>query len=433
LQKRVETLREKMVTEGPDVVDETTTDADVASQAARADRDRQMRGVEAEIQTLRQKLRDVAEGEDRLPLSAQELASMQRDQQVNADIYRSLLLGLSNAQIKQKLDSEGEQDRLLIVDEARLPDKPAKPNPLKMLGLGLLLALGAGFLGLVLREFFDSSFRGVKDARQSLDLPFLGFISMFPFGKTRRQATNGHASSPEIGREANQETSGPVLWAHHHPASVPAEQFRFLRTTLFNRATDRNHPLRSLLVTSTLEKEGKTTTAANLAASIALDLEKRVALVDLDLRHGTLSRAFGLSDTPGAADILEGRLPIERAIRPTRTTRLSIVPRGLASNHPGNDMNEQKVAPLLSALLERFDMVVVDGPRVTELADAVILSTLVDGTLFVVRAGLTRREQVDHALTALKATHHNNLVGYVLTHVSAYGPAYVNPYVFKEG
>jgi capsular exopolysaccharide synthesis family protein len=417
LQKRVEHLRERMLEDRANATDETTSDADPASQAARADRDRQLRAVDAEIQELRRRLREVAKDESRAPLSAQELSSMQRDQQVNADIYRSLLLGLSNAQLKQKLETQGEQDRLLILDEARLPERPSKPNPFKILGLGLLAAIAAGLLGLFGREFFDSSFRGVKDARQSLGLPYLGFISLFP------------AQEKEAAQKSLQD--GPLLWAQHHPLSVPAEQYRFLRTNLLNRKTDQK-PLRSLLLTSTLENEGKTTTSVNLAASIAIDLEKRVVLVDLDLRHGSLSRLYNASGNPGAADVLEGRMTLDQVIQSTSTPRLSLVPRGVTNNHPGNVMNEEKVGPLLNALLERFDFVVVDGPRISELADAVILSNLVEATLFTVRTGKTRREQVEHALTALEATRRNAVIGYVLTHVASYGPSYVNPYVFKE-
>ena len=176
--------------------------------------------------------------------------------------------------------------------------------------------------------------------------------------------------------------------------SGAAEAYRVLRTNL--QFCDVDQGIRRLLLTSSTPGEGKSTTAANLAVSFA-QIEKRVTLVDADLRQPYLHLMFGVSNLVGLTSVLLGRLDSGQALRPTGFPGLSLLPSGPTPPNPAEMIGATDMQALLDELSTQADLLVIDSPPVGLFTDACLLAPLVDGVLLVVGAGQVSR---DHALQA---------------------------------
>lgn len=203
----------------------------------------------------------------------------------------------------------------------------------------------------------------------------------------------------------------PLLVVTAEPSSPAAEQFRLLRTRLSARNDGR--PLRVVLVTSPLNGDGKTVTSANLALSIAQEFQQRVVLVDADLRRPALGALFDLPAGPGLADVLIGTASLEEALVPVPAQHLTVLPAGGPPARPSELVGSTAMRRTLETLRSQFDRIVIDTPPVA-LADTHVLSSLADGVLMVVRAGVTPSPDVERALAAFDR---EKLLGLVLNGV----------------
>ncbi len=184
------------------------------------------------------------------------------------------------------------------------------------------------------------------------------------------------------------------------PKSLPSEQYRTLKTKLFQMRNSGS--LRSVLVTSAAASDGKTLTAVNLALTIAQEIEQRVLLVDCDLRRPSVHKALGFPKTDGLADFLSQEMDWSSVVLSTSIPNLCVIPAGTVPDNPAELLNTQKMREFLSSISHQFDWVIIDSPPIVPLADAELLSSLVDGTLLVVRACKTPAESVTKAVQALK-------------------------------
>jgi exopolysaccharide/PEP-CTERM locus tyrosine autokinase len=191
------------------------------------------------------------------------------------------------------------------------------------------------------------------------------------------------------------------LAALSSPKSPAAEQYRTLKTKLFQMRKDRQ--LRSVLVTSAVAADGKTLTALNLALTIAQEIEQRVLLIDCDLRRPSVHKTLGFPKTSGLADFLGQDVASSSVLLRTSIPNLWVIPAGTVPENPAELLNTQKMREFLSSISREFDWVIIDSPPVVPLADAELLSSLVDGTLLVVRACKTPGESVTKAVHALKS------------------------------
>lgn len=189
---------------------------------------------------------------------------------------------------------------------------------------------------------------------------------------------------------------------------VGAETFRVLHHRL--ELIRRRHPLQKLLVTSAVPKEGKTTVACQLAATLARS-SRRVLLIDGDLRHPGVHRKLGLSVQSGLADWLEHREELPSALRRILPYDFFYLPAGEARSNPGELLHQAALAEFLTATAGTFDWVVIDSPPLAPFVDAHHLATLVDGVLVVFRCGVTPRSALDQVLNSLE---HVFVVGAVL-------------------
>lgn len=201
----------------------------------------------------------------------------------------------------------------------------------------------------------------------------------------------------------------PLLVAGLSPDSLAAEQYRSLRTRI--AMSENGRPLRLLMITSPGKGDGKTLTATNLALTMAQEFQRRVLLVDADLRNPQVHSAFGIPQSPGLSDVLCGEAELDQVIVHLAHYRLSLLPAGRLPQQPAEFLGSLAMRRTLDALRARFDRVLFDMPPATPLADASILSPMMDGVLLIVRAGMTPKPAIERALAGFDAS---KLVGLVL-------------------
>jgi capsular exopolysaccharide synthesis family protein len=224
---------------------------------------------------------------------------------------------------------------------------------------------------------------------------------------------------PETLREVESSGFDPLLVAALAPHSLAAEQYRTLRTRLV--LLEEGHARRVLLVTSPAKGDGKSITAANLALTIAQEFNRRVVLVDADLRRPAAHALLGLPQQPGLVDVLGGSASLEDALVLLPDLHLAVLPAGLPPAQPAELLGSSAMRRTLETLRSRFDRVIVDVPPVIPLADVGVLAPQCDGVLLVVRAGATPKPLIERALGTFDA---ERLLGVVLNESGGGEPDY---------
>jgi protein-tyrosine kinase len=202
----------------------------------------------------------------------------------------------------------------------------------------------------------------------------------------------------EIGADVNKRRISLL-----QPDSFVAEQFRALRGRIDAMAAKR--PIRSVAVASAMPGEGKTTAAVNLALVTAMSLDRRVLLIDCDLRKPKVHQALGLRPEAGLAEVLSGQLPLEQALLKVDGANLDVLAvRGRPAN-PSELLSSAAMRELIEAVSQRYDRVILDTPAALGLPDAKIVSDLCDGAVLVVRADYTSQEDAQTLLELLDRSH----------------------------
>jgi capsular exopolysaccharide synthesis family protein len=201
----------------------------------------------------------------------------------------------------------------------------------------------------------------------------------------------------------------PLLVAGLAPQSLAAEQYRQLRTRL--SLAEGANSIRTVLITSPQKGEGKSLTSANLALTMAQELQRRVVLIEADLRKPSLQQLFGFPPGPGLSEYLVGAADLQQAMRLLPDHHLTVIPAGSTPANPAELLGSTAMRRLLDQVRTTFDRVILDTPPVLPLADVAILAPMVDGALMVVRAGYTPKPAIENALRAFDSS---RLLGVVL-------------------
>lgn len=287
--------------------------------------------------------------------------------------------------------ADGESPVLIsTVRPAVEPTAPTSPSLVRNVTLGLLLGLAAGFGFAVLREVLDTKVRDESHVAQVTDSAVISAIAH------DEAAAEDH------------------LIVQTNPMSHVAESFRRLRTNLqFLSAEDRP---RALIVTSSLPGEGKSTTAANLAITLA-DSGARVILVDADLRRPSVAQYTGMEGSAGLTTVLIGRATLDDVVQPWGSGQLHVLTSGQVPPNPSELLGSQGMASLLDELTERYDHVIIDTPPLLPVTDAAILSRLTGGAIVVVGAHKVHRHQLEEGIRSLE-TVNARVLGVVLNRVA---------------
>jgi succinoglycan biosynthesis transport protein ExoP len=332
---------------------------------------------------------------------------LDRARDENEKLFSLLLERMKEADIARMMRA----NNMRVVDVAGEPKAPIRPRSLVNVAIGVLAGL---FLGIALawgREQLDNSLKTPEDLEQKLGVTFLGLLpevtdegegSGYGRKRRRRQAARPKGQLPS------------ELVVHEQPMSGIAEAARSIRTNLMFMNPD--HPHRKLLVTSAAPSEGKTTVACSIAIALAQG-GQRVCLVDCDLRRPRIHRIFDRAGEAGVTNVIVGDATIDQVVKPTLVENLWAVPAGPTPPNPADMLHSERFKKFLSELAERFDRVIIDSPPLAPVTDSAIISTLVDGTVFVVRAFATTRQLSRRGLRALRDVD-SPVVGAVLNAVN---------------
>ena len=299
-------------------------------------------------------------------------------------------------------------NNITVVDKAKVPKFPIKPNLMLNLMIAIALGLGVGVGLALLLEHLDDTIKLPEDMEKLLGLPVLGII---PSTKA--------ADGVELSLAENADPHSPF-----------AEAYRSLRTTL-QFSTPEGMP-KVLLVTSTAVGEGKSTTALSLATHIT-QTGKNVLLIDCDLRKASLHKKLGIGNDSGLTNYLAGDAQPVNITRGCSIHHLFLIPSGPLPPNPAELLGSAKMVALLNLAAERFDQVIIDGPPVLGLADAPLLGSLAEATILVAECGATSRQFALGAVKRLRSTR-TRLVGGVLTKVDTRNRAYgYHGYYYQYG
>ncbi|MBZ5526379.1 MAG: CpsD/CapB family tyrosine-protein kinase [Acidobacteriia bacterium] len=219
---------------------------------------------------------------------------------------------------------------------------------------------------------------------------------------------------------------GLLAFARSNNPNAGAEQFRGLRSRLY--LARENKPFRSLLVTSAVAGDGKTYVASNLAQAIAWQSDRRVLMIDADLRNSNLHKPFGASLGPGLSDYLSGKATEFEVLQFGGLGNLCLIPGGTPVSDPTELIAGERFGKLIERMAPVFEWIIVDSPPILPVSDAGILTRVCDSVLMVVGAGTT---SVEDAQRACQAMREKNLLGIVLNRAEQ-AHAYSGQYPYKE-
>ncbi len=215
----------------------------------------------------------------------------------------------------------------------------------------------------------------------------------------------------------------------HDPTSPIGEQYKILRTNIQSLKYEKNY--KSYVITSAIDREGKTITALNLAITMAHDLNyKSVLLIDADMRKGKVSKYMGLDSAPGLSELLQGKADPDDVFLNPGIANLTFILAGKHPKNPSELLNSKKMESFLSLFKTKFDYVFVDVPPVLPLTDACILGSMVDGVILIIQAGRTQHDVIKHAESRLYQARAKT-VGYVMTNIEYHVPDYLYRYIHK--
>jgi len=311
---------------------------------------------------------------------------------------------------------EGALNILSVVEPANLPTRSVGTNKFIIIALAGLVGFSLGAGAAYLLEFLDRTIKTTTDVERIFNLPVIGYISEII----------------ENGNNAN--------YVARNPNSILAENFRLLRSNI--EFFQISNPIKTILITSPNQGNGKTTVASNLAASISQG-EQDIILVDADLRRPAVHKALGIDRNPGLSDVIRNKTDVDSVVRTDDENRLKVITAGDIPPNITEIVGSKRVASILGDLREKHEMIVIDAPPLI-IADSYNLASRVDGVILVLVPGETTeeqartiKEQLDRSKARLlgivfnKISERSSHSYYDYQYRSLYSPKYYGDYISK--
>lgn len=319
------------------------------------------------------------------------LQSLESELQANKQLYETFLGRLKETDV---LENTEKQADARVITQAQVPGGPYFPNKKLMLAAAVLFSAFVGFALAFVAEFMDSGFRSTAQLENLSGVAALGMLPLLSKGQA--------------------EGKRPHEFALARPNSTFGEAVRSVRTGIMLSSVDK--PPRTILVTSSIPGEGKTSTSLSLAITAAKS-GQRVIIVDCDLRKASIHNTLDVPNQRGLSDLLAGQAALEDVIEIHPSSTLHYITAGSRAPNPTDMLSSMEMRELIRKLGEMYDMVVFDTPPLMAVSDALVLMRDVDRTLYLVRWEKTRRETVLAGIKqALEAG--ANMAGTVLTQVN---------------
>ncbi len=338
---------------------------------------------------------------------------LKREAETNQQLYDSLLQRLKDATVSAGLRATN----IHVIDRAKPPGGPIRPQKVRNILIGLMVGLVIGLAFTFIREAVDTSIKSIDEAERLAKAPTLAVVPMAH--ETLRQQFPAIAG----GNGNSRGSQGLALLSR--PSSAMAESFRTLLTSVVLSMAP--HPPQVMLLTSSVAGEGKTTTALNLAIALAQRGEPTL-IIDADLRHPRIGSALNIVNETGLAGFLTGAHNLQKAMAQfPQVPTLWVMPAGPKPPNPTQLLSSSTMESMLREVRKQFKFIVIDSPPLLPVADSMILSTYVDGVIFVVASGVTVRGAVTRARKVLQNSG-ANLLGIVFNKVDLRYDGYYGSY-----
>ena len=347
-------------------------------------------------------------------------AILAREANTNKQLYDSVLERFREISVAGELPSSN----VSIVDRAEIPRVPAKPNKRLNLMLGALLGLFGGLGLALLLEHLDNTMHMPEESERYFGVPCLALVPdvfTLPRGLALPQSSLVRRL---VQGEAKLCMPRKNFAANDRRLSLISEVYHKLRMAILMSRADESPT--TLLFTSSTPGEGKTTTAINTAIMFAR-MGSRVLVLDADLRQPSCLKALRVESDRGLADYLTNLAPLDQVIQPTSIPNLSVLGAGSLPPSPTELLGSKRMSETLAYLKQRYDYVFIDSPPVIPVSDTVVLSTIVDGLIFVVRGQMTPKPIVRDALAQL-GNRQSKVLGLVLNRINMKSGEYRNYY-----
>ena len=400
LQTQLNTVNGQVRDEMKKVVDRAGADLKVAQQTESAVR---ARFNDAQVQAGKLNDENV-----QLTILSQEAFSRKK-------LYEDLYSRLQEADVSAGVKATN----IDVVDPAFTPFKPYLPKPVLFLGLGLFCGAFLGFGAAHVMETMDTTVVSLPEIEEITGSAVIAVIPEF------KRALSSKKGDSERRAEANGLAAGQATaWIIAHPTSIASEAFRTLRTGVF---LSRPGGPKTILITSSVPAEGKSTVAFNLAVAMAQN-GRKVVVVEADMRRPAMKRFMSLGSDIGLSSVLAEVVALDEAIvRGVCTANLDVLPAGPVPPLPAELLSSMKFDSVLGELRARYDVVLIDSPPALILTDAITIALKVEAVVWIVRAGAATRP---HLVRAAQQIRRSRLpfIGYVLngldTRIDPYGYSY---------
>jgi polysaccharide biosynthesis transport protein len=325
-------------------------------------------------------------------LSQNEAAINYRIIQQEIETNRTLLNGLLQGAKENDVVLAGKPNNISIVDYALAPDSPVGPNRGRTIVLAFFLSIGLGLGVALFLEYLDDTVHSTEEVERVLHLPALAVIPTVG-ASARRPVLSGVTALQKQNGNGNGAGHSELLM-NLDGRSPLAEAYRHLRTSVLLSTAGRTP--RSLLVTSSLPGEGKTTTAVNTAISLA-QTGASVVIIDADMRRPRLQNIFNVDMQAGLSSVLSSdasEADMLAIVETDEASGLDVMSSGPIPPNPAELLGSDQMRRLMTALQARYTHVIVDSPPISSFTDGVLISTMVDGVLLVVHGGKSSRHIV---------------------------------------
>ncbi len=347
-----------------------------------------------QLESLYTSRRNYEQRSQNLPQLEQEQQELRRRVQVAQVTYETLLKNLEEVQVAENKSTNNAR----VIEDAVIPEKGSTAK-LKLIALGIMLGGVGATTSVLILAMGDQNIRTVEEVKKIFGHTLLGIIPMF--NKKRLSSYfPGEKATPEI----------PVVQASD---SFISEIYRMLQANLKFLSSDKR--IKTIVVTSSVPKEGKSTVSANLSATLA-QLGYRVMLIDADMRQPSQHHLWGLTNAVGLSDILVGQAELSSVIR-QGIERLDIIPSGVTPPNPLALLDSKRMTSLIRNFSENYDFVIIDTPPLILAADSLMLSQIASGVLLVARPRVLDRASANSAKEMLERSS-QRVLGLVVNAIS---------------
>jgi polysaccharide biosynthesis transport protein len=352
-------------------------------------------------------------------LTQNEAAVNYRIIQQEIENNKTLLDGLLQRTKENDVVLAGTPNNVRVVDYAIAQKSPVAPRRTLVVAAAFLLSLVFGVALALLIEYLDDTVRSTEDVENLLHLPSIAVIPQMGKPKTKRLLP-GSKNGSKNGLVSQNGSRGDVFLTELEKHSPLAEAYRHLRTSILLSTAGR--PPRTLLVTSSMPSEGKTTTAVNTAMSLA-QTGARVLIIDADMRRPRLQSIFKLPNVRGLSALLSREISeaeVSAAIQHDEKSGLFVITAGPLPPNPAELIGSDQMVKLIATVTPLFTHVIIDSPPIAAFTDGVLIGSMVEGVLLVVHSGRSSRKIVARARKLLQDVG-ARIIGVVLNKVEAAG------------